>query len=258
MCWTACSLFSNLTKFPNNVWFTGSGKKMWLAKCLWQRTDNETCHEVLALEYASQNQPNSNKRCDIPGFLVSSDKERRVFEGCTHSFHLECLGDMDICLFFQSFLQNKARSLTETAESAILHPRKQASTKQDKQPNDVVNDQSDDNEIEWQYCWNPKGGERDYIYQWKNKILAGCLSPSTCHLVIFDTYIVILLLELRGLALIHVHNYESGSHQSHLQGKPTCSPALRSHWLLLVRILHYDWKTIIGYSKINGLYFRKI
>ena len=81
---------------------------------------------------------------------------------------------MDICFFCQSFLQNKARSLTETEESAILHPRKQASTKQDKQPNDVVNDHSDDNEIEWQYCWNPKGGERDYIYQWKNKILAGC------------------------------------------------------------------------------------
>ena len=55
---------------------------------------------------------------------------------------------MNICLFCQSFLQNKARSLTETAESAILHSRKQTSTKQDKQPNDVVNDQSDDDEIE--------------------------------------------------------------------------------------------------------------
>ena len=105
--------------------------------------------EVLPLEYASQNQPNSNKRCDIPGFLVTSDKERKVFEGCAHSFHLECLGDMDICLFCQSFLQNKARSLTEIAKSAILHPRKQDSTKEDKQPNDVVNDQSaDDDEIE--------------------------------------------------------------------------------------------------------------
>ena len=102
--------------------------------------------EVLPLEYASQNQPNSNKRRDIPGFLVSSDKERRVLEGCAHSFHLECLGDMDICLFCQSFLQKKARSLTETAKSAILHPRKQDFTKQDKQPNDVVNDQSDDDD----------------------------------------------------------------------------------------------------------------
>ena len=54
---------------------------------------------------------------------------------------------MDICLFCQSFLQTKARSSTETAKSAILHPRKQASTKQDKQPSDVVNDQSDDDEI---------------------------------------------------------------------------------------------------------------
>ena len=61
---------------------------------------------------------------------------------------LRCLGDMDICFLCQSFLQNKAISLTETAESAILHPRRQASTKQDKQPNDFVNDQSDDNEIE--------------------------------------------------------------------------------------------------------------
>ena len=103
-------------------------KKNNSAKCLWQRTNNETCYEVLPLEYASQNQPNSDKRCYIPGFLVSSDTERRVFEGCAHFFHLECLGDMDICLFCQSFLQNKARSLTETAENAILHPRKQAST----------------------------------------------------------------------------------------------------------------------------------
>ena len=82
-------------------------KKCNSAKCLWQRTNNETCHEVFPLECASQNRPNSNKRCEIPGFLVSSDKERRVFEGFTHSFHLECLGDMDICLFCQSFLQNK-------------------------------------------------------------------------------------------------------------------------------------------------------
>ena len=37
------------------------------AKCLWQL-------EVLYLEYASQNQPNSNKRCDIPSCLVSSER----------------------------------------------------------------------------------------------------------------------------------------------------------------------------------------
>ena len=43
-----------------------------------------------------------------------------------------------------------------------------------------------------------------------------------------------LMTKLKGLSLIHVQNYESGSLQSHLQGKPTCSPSLANHWLLLV------------------------
>ena len=43
-------------------------KKCNSAKCLGQRTNSETCHEVLPLEYASQNQPNSIKSVI---FLVS-------------------------------------------------------------------------------------------------------------------------------------------------------------------------------------------
>ena len=43
-----------------------------------------------------------------------------------------------------------------------------------------------------------------------------------------------LITKLKGLSLIHVQNYGSGSLQSHLQGKPTCSPSLANHWLLLV------------------------
>ena len=43
-----------------------------------------------------------------------------------------------------------------------------------------------------------------------------------------------LMRKLKGLSLIHVQNYESGSLQSHLQGKLTCSPSLANHWLLLV------------------------
>ena len=40
---------------------------------------------------------------------------------------------------------------------------------------------------------------------------------------------LLLTLQLKGLSLIHVHNYESGSHQSHIQGKPISSPALPNH-----------------------------
>ena len=139
-------------------------------------------------------------------------------QGCAHSFHLECLGDMNICPLCQSFLQNKVVSRDPWQKqqklSAMLHPRKQASAKQDRQSNNVVNDQSDDDDWnkDWQYCWSPKGGERDYIYQWKNKILPGCLSPSTYHLVIFNSNIPLLTLELKELTLIHLLNYESGSH----------------------------------------------
>ena len=74
---------------------------------------------------------------------------------------------MDICPFCQSFLQNKARSLAETAKSATLHPKKQASTKQDKQPNDVVNDQSDDDEIETDNIAEIPNVEREKILNLK-------------------------------------------------------------------------------------------
>ena len=82
--------------------------------------------KVLPLGYTSENQPNPNKRCDFPGCLVSSDKEWRVFEGCAHSFHLECLGEMDICPFWQSFLQNKAKSLAETSKETSFYKTRQA------------------------------------------------------------------------------------------------------------------------------------
>jgi len=48
---------------------------------------------------------------------------------------------------------------------------------------------------------------------------------------------LLLTLQLKGLSLIHIHNYESGSHQSHFQGKPICSPTLPNHWLLLISTL---------------------
>ena len=74
---------------------------------------------------------------------------------------------MDICPFWQSFLQNKAKSLAETVKSAILHPKKQASTKQDKQPNDDVNDQSDDDEIETDNIAEIPNVEREKILNLK-------------------------------------------------------------------------------------------
>ena len=83
--------FSNIAKFSNKVCFTGTGtnKTVTLPNVFGKA---QMKLKVLPLGYTSENQPNPNKRCDFPGCLVSSDKEWRVFEGCAHSFHLECLG----------------------------------------------------------------------------------------------------------------------------------------------------------------------
>ena len=181
--------FSNRAKFSNNVCFTGTGKnKTVTLPNVFGKGQMKL--KVLPLGYASENQPNPNKRCDFPGCLVSSDKKWRVFEGCAHSFHLECLGEMDICPFCQSFLQNKARSLAETAKSAILHPKKQASTKQDKQPNEDVNDQSDDDEIETDNIAEIPNVEREIKFiNERIKSLPAVNPPSPCHLIIFNSYI---------------------------------------------------------------------
>ena len=113
--------------------------------------DKQVKLKELPLEYASENQPNLSKRGDFPGCSVSCDEEYRVYQGCAHSFQLECLGDMNICPLCQSFLQNKVLSRDPWQKqqklSAMLHPRKQASAKQDRQSNNVVNDQSVDDEM---------------------------------------------------------------------------------------------------------------
>ena len=40
----------------------------------------------------------------------------------------------------------------------------------------------------------------------------------------------------KRLSLIHLHNYESGSHQSHRKGKRTCSPKPPNHILVTASI----------------------
>lgn len=123
----------------------------------------------------------------------------------------------------------------------MLLPRKQASAKQDRQSNNVVNDQSDDDdEIKTDNIAEIPKVEREITFI-NEKIKSFPIIPQHMSPRHFRQ-LLLLTLELIGLALIHVHNYESDSHQSHLQGKPIRSPALPSHWLLLVCILldyHY-------------------
>ena len=72
---------------------------------------------------------------------------------------------------------------------------------------------------------------------WSSVVNFNCMQMSVFNSVskVHDPLSFLLLtLELQGLSLIQVHNYESGSQgQSHLEGKRTCSPTLPNLWLLL-------------------------
>ena len=79
--------------------------------------------KVLPLGYCGLTTPQQDQRCDLPGCKVIQDDPWTLFEGCSHSFHNDCLDDCSICPLCQKFLAAKAESLATTAKDAILNPK---------------------------------------------------------------------------------------------------------------------------------------
>ena len=79
--------------------------------------------KVLPLGYYSEPKPDPERVGDIPDCIVTNDTEWVLFEGCSHSFHLTCLREIQYCPLCQKLLQHKAKSLAITAKNAILNPR---------------------------------------------------------------------------------------------------------------------------------------
>ena len=99
--------------------------------------------KVLPLGYCTSTIPDQSRRCDLPGCNINKDLSGKIFEGCSHSFHHSCLGEIQFCPLCQAFLAKKAESLSKTAKEAILNPKEKES----------VNEQSknlpaDDSELE--------------------------------------------------------------------------------------------------------------
>ena len=67
--------------------------------------------KVLPLGYCSELKPDPERVCDIPDCIVTNDTEWILFEGCSHSFHLTCLREIQYC----PLCQHKAKSLAITA-----------------------------------------------------------------------------------------------------------------------------------------------
>ena len=121
-----CSInFFNIHKIAQNPWkgeFRGKGKTL---RVVLPRIfgPDPVKTKVLPLGYCSEIMPDPDRICDMPGCTVTNDAEWVLLEGCSHSFHLACLSEIQHCPLCQKFIQQKADSLGTTAKNAILNPK---------------------------------------------------------------------------------------------------------------------------------------
>ena len=89
---------------------------------------------VLPLGYQCAVQPDSTKKCDIPGCQITCvlDEDWVLFNGCFHSFHKVCLKESTSCPLCPKFLKKKVWELGNVAKQAISPP---ASEMQDEVSN---------------------------------------------------------------------------------------------------------------------------
>ena len=78
---------------------------------------------ILPLGFHTDWPPSENRICDMPGCLDKSyDKPWVRFDGCWHSYHVDCLGESDICQICAAFLSKEIRRLSQVAQEAIFNP----------------------------------------------------------------------------------------------------------------------------------------
>lgn len=69
----------------------------------------------------------------------------QIFQGCFHSFHIECLNGATGCPLCLEFLKGKVQELGHIAKNAILNPSKQGNDN-DEEENDDQSDNNDESE----------------------------------------------------------------------------------------------------------------
>ena len=101
--------------------------------------------KVLPLGYCSEPKPDPERVCDIPNCIVTNDTEWVLFEGCSHSFHLTCLREIQYCPLCQKLLQHKAKSLAITEKHVVLNPRIRNSQQNKESESDAPEGEVDSN-----------------------------------------------------------------------------------------------------------------
>ena len=116
------SIFIKIAQNPGKGEFRGKGKNL---RVVLPRIfgPDPVKTKILPLGYCSEIKPDPDKICDMPGCTVTNDAEWVLLEGCSHSFHLTCLSEIQHCPLCQKFVQQKADSQGTTAKNAILNPK---------------------------------------------------------------------------------------------------------------------------------------
>ena len=150
-----CSIFLTdlLTKITNNP----SNTSLQLAKSkknprkltvimpeiFGERKMKET---ILPLGFHGEIPPNENLKCDLPGCKVESD-EWSIWEGCWHSFHAKCLGDLSHCSLCNKSIEKKIEELGKAAKQAIFNSKSCGTIHQEKEAEDDDDIDYDDDDV---------------------------------------------------------------------------------------------------------------
>ena len=99
----------------------------------------------LPLGYQCEKKPDENSCCDYL-CVAQEDADWKIFEGCWHSFHSECLKDLTYCPICSNHLNNVILSLSESAKSSFVNGGKETDDVETTDPQ--PDDDTDDDEME--------------------------------------------------------------------------------------------------------------
>ena len=76
---------------------------------------------VLPLGFNTCEEPNQDCVCDLKSCKVNTDEPWKLFQGCWHSFHEQCLNGSPFCPICQVFLKAQTEEMGNIAKNAIFN-----------------------------------------------------------------------------------------------------------------------------------------
>ena len=139
------SIFSNISSTPDSSYALPRTKgqtrhcTMYILPYLFGEKPIKS--HVLPLGSQCDKTLNVNSKCDYV-CVAQEDAEWNIFEGCWHSFHKECLSDMDYCPICSSHLNNVILSLSKSASFSFIY----GGSEEYNEPANNIDDDSESDE----------------------------------------------------------------------------------------------------------------